>query len=162
MSACTDASPLGSCYTYFYILSISLLLFSWNSSSVIAPIARPKQGSGYMTRYQKHIHSFRKFGKVEMQRNKVNEDMINYLMGHKRDTYSEWADRYDELLEIYREARPTLDQRDALNDIVEYAQSRGYSLVPNTLTRLRDIRAGQDPHTDSCGKAEATEVFRNI
>jgi hypothetical protein len=120
-----------------------------------------KQGQGHMTRYEKHVHSFRKFGKVEMQRNGVNEDVINYLMGHKRDTYSEWGDRYDELLEIYRGARPRLDEKDTLADIAEYAKSRGYSLGPEQLQRIGEIRADQDPHSNGGKRAEATATLRN-
>jgi hypothetical protein len=63
-----------------------------------------------MVRYEKHCHCFRKFGVVEMQNYGVNEQVIRYLMGQKRDTYSNWNNRYDDLLEIYRRARPRLDE----------------------------------------------------
>jgi hypothetical protein len=74
-------------------------------------------------------------------------------MGQKRDTYPDWTNRYDELLKIYVEARPRLDEKDALSDIVEYAQSRGYSFDPKAL--VRDIRADQVPGSDNTRRVEA-------
>jgi hypothetical protein len=135
---------------------------------VRAGVVGRKQANGHMTRYEKHVQSFRKFGKVEMQGHKVNEDVINYLMGHRRDTYSEWADRYDELLKIYKEARPQidqlrprLDQKEALDDILEYAKVRGFSLDPKDLTWIGDIETDSAAHADSSQGAEASTVFRS-
>lgn len=125
-----------------------------------AGVIGKKQGSGNMTRYEKHVHSFRKFGVVEMQRVGVNEQVIRFLMGQKRDTYSEWSNRYDELLDIYREARPRLDQKQALEDVLEYAKARGYSLDPKDLHLIGVIRADQDPHRhDHQGVAEAEKRY---
>lgn len=123
-----------------------------------AGILGRKQSEGKSTRYEKHVHSFRKFGVVEMQRHGVNEQVIRFLMGQKRDTYSNWTNRADELLEIYREARPTLDQKDALADIVEYANSRGYNLDPKYL-QVREIKAHSNPHPNNSSGAEATAAF---
>jgi hypothetical protein len=128
-----------------------------------AAVTGEKKGHGHMTRYVKHIHSFRAFGSVEMQNRNVNKDVIDYLMGHKV-TYTEWKKRYNELLEIYRQARPRLDQKEALGDIVEYAKARGYSLDPKDLkvsdgiTKFGDIGAGSNPHANSSQGAEASKA----
>lgn len=125
-----------------------------------AGVLGKKQGQGHMTRYEKHVHSFRKFGVVEMQRAKVNEQVIRFLMGQKRDTYSDWSNRYDELLDIYREARPRLDQKQALDDVLDYAKARGYSIDPKHLHLVGEIGADTDPHRLSNeGIAEASNGF---
>jgi hypothetical protein len=77
-------------------------------------------------------------------------------MGQKRDTYSEWSNRYDELLDIYREARPRLDQKQALDDILDYAKARGCSLDSKHLHPVGEIGVDPDPHrVSNQGVAEA-------
>lgn len=148
-------------------MNVAAIAQQFHRIMTIADVVGRKQGQGSMTRYEKHLHSFRKFGKVEMQKHDVNEDVINYLMGHKRDTYSEWGDRYEDLLNIYRASRPTLDEKDAVTDIIDYANSRGYSIDPkviyNTadlkLAMAWDIKAGISPNSSGTRGAEAPKLL---
>ena len=73
--------------------------------------------------------SARAFGSVEMQNRNVNKDVIDYLMGHKV-TYIDWKNRYNQLLEIYRQARPRLNEEQAMNDTLEYGKAIGCSFDP--------------------------------
>jgi hypothetical protein len=109
-------------------------------------------------RYEVHGHALRKFGITEMEGHDINSHVIEFLAGKKTDTYSKWVHKYDELREIYIKGMPRLTTEDRRLAVVDYAESMGFTLDPETLKR-REIQASRE----CCGACPQTaEATRRV
>lgn len=72
-----------------------------------------------------------------MQNAGAPDEAIQHLMGHKTSTYSKWLNRKEELLDIYKRSHPGLDEKTAVEQVIEYANSLGLNLDPKVVIPLK-------------------------
>jgi len=71
-------------------------------------------------------------------------------MGQRASTYGKWESRYDALLEIYRADMPSIETQDVVEEVIEFAKSRGLSVDREVFHRRADLNTHQDHGCRGC------------